>query len=331
MNLENRQPSRTYDWLEDALLTVCRQAFPSEASLRIHSLKTRVHRVSAHRDYEFVLQSPDTEIRLALRLHYGLFSLWGSSDRVKPAREYSAMLHAYQSGVPAPFPYGFTTSDQPFGKPYLLHDPGDGQRWWDIEESLRVIQGETAYGLAEELVKLHYAVAAKHPLIPSVEVCHVMKRLWNQVSSIASDELRRCFEKCRKELQSLKPIPEVMLHGQFDLDHLLLLNGKIRTITDWEHAAFGDPRWDIAHTSLSLQRGRERSLSNQFVSHYVQMAEMQLEHIHLWEGIVALRNWAHSAWLRSLDGKSFQSLAGLQTPLIDQEDWMRERAMNVFY
>ena len=330
MNRENTQKSKTYDWLEDALLTVCRNAFPSEASLRVHSLKRRVNRVCAHRDYEFYLQSPDTEIRLALRLHCGLFSIWGTADRIKPAREYSASLHAYQSGVSATFPYGFTTSDQPFGKPYLLHDPGDGLRWWEIEESLRVVQGETIHYMAEELVKLHYAVSAKHPLIPTVDVHSVMKRIWNRVSNFASDELRKCYEQCLKDLKRVETPLEVMLHGQFDLDHLLLQNGRIRTIIDWEHAVFGDPRWDVAHTSLSLQRGKERSFSNQFVSHYSQLAEMRIEDIGLWEGLTALKNWMLSVWLQSLDEKSFQSIAGVQTPWLDRENEMQERALSQF-
>lgn len=327
---ENIKSNRTYDWLEDALLTVCRNAFPSEASLRVHSLSLRLHRVSAHRDYEFLLQSPDTEIRLALRLHHGLFSLWGAPDRIKPAREYSAMLHAYQSGIPAPFPYGFTTTDLPFGKPYLLHDPGDGQRWWELEESLRLAQGEMVNSLAEELAKLHFTSIPQHPLVPSVDAYSTMKQLWNQIANIASDELKRCFEACRRELPSIDQTPGVMLHGQFDLDHLLVQNGKIRTITDWEHAAFGDPRWDIAYTALSLQRSRERNLANQFISHYAQQTQTSIDNIGFWEGMVALRDWAHSVWLRSLEGKSFYSIVGLQTPLIDREDAMRERAMEQF-
>lgn len=330
VNQENTKNNRTYDWLEDALLTVCRNAFPREASLSVHSLSPRLHRVSAHRDYEFVLQSPDTEIRLALRLHHGLFSLWGAPDRIKPAREYSAMLHAYQSGIPTQFPYGFTTSEQPFGKPYLLHDPGDGQRWWEMEDSLRLVQGEMIHLLAEELVKLHGAATAHHPLIPDIDAYSVIKQLWNRIAQIASDELKRCFDNCRREIQTIPPLPGVMLHGQFDLDHILIQSGRIRTITDWEHAAFGDPRWDIAYTSLSLQLGRERSLANQFVSQYAQLAELSVEHLGFWEGLVALRDWAHSVWLRSLEGKSFHSIVGLQTPLIDREDIMRERALNQF-
>ena len=311
-------------------MSVCRNAFPNEASLRIHSLKPRVHRVNPHRDYEFFLKSRDTEIRLALRLHYGLFSLWSTADRIKPAREYSAMLHAYQGGSSAPFPYGFTTSDKPFGKPYLLHDPGDGQRWWEIEDSLRQTQAETVKLLAEELAKLHYAVTARHPLIPTVKTDQIVRELMVRLSNKMSDELQRCFDVCRRELSTIEPLPNVLLHGQFDLDHVLIKKGKIRTITDWEHSAIGDPRWDIAHTALSLQLGKDRSLANQFTACYSQFSQISIDSILFWEGLSALRNWAICHWLHSLEEKSYKSIAGLQIPLFNHEDAMRERALQQF-
>ncbi len=330
VNTERNPNPRTYDWLEDALLTVCRNAFSEESSLLVHSLLPRIHRVYPHRDYKFLLQSSDAEIHLVLRLYHGSFSIWSSVDRQKSAREYSALFQSYQVGIPVSFPYGFTTSEIPFGKPYLLQDPGDGQPWWDVEDSLRLIQGEIVHDLAEELAKVHFALRTPPPLIPTVEFHDVMKQLGSRVMGIAGDDLKRCFDRCLHDMEDIEPLPDVLLHGQFDLDHLLLKNGRIRTIMDWEFAAFGDPRWDLAHTCLSLQRGKERSLSNQFIARYSQITGIQVDHLILWEGMVALRNWALSTWLRSLDEKVFLSIAGLQTPLIDREDAMRERALDQF-
>ncbi|MBN2326079.1 MAG: phosphotransferase [Candidatus Omnitrophica bacterium] len=332
MNRENAHSSSSprYDWLEEALLAVCQNAFPSESVLRVHSLTRRMQRIGAHCDYEFILQLTGGEIRLALRLYQGTFSLWGFSDRVKSARAYTAMRRAYKAGVPAPFPYTFTSQRIPFGKPYVLHDPGDGRRWWNVEDSLRPAQGQLVTSMAEELVKLHHAVAPDPDWIPAVEVGGVLYQIWNRIAPIAGDELTRCFEKASRKFQDEEVDARAMLHGQFDLDHLLIKNGVIRTITDWEFAACGDPRWDVAYASLSLQRGRDHSLSNQFVSHYANLSQASLEHLPLWEGLVALRDWALSVWLESLDEKSFQSVAGLQTPLMNKKDVMREHALHVF-
>ncbi|MGC9329800.1 MAG: phosphotransferase family protein [Candidatus Hinthialibacter sp.] len=323
--------SPRYDWLEDALLTVCQNAFPRESVLRVHSLTRRMQRIGAHNDYEFILQLTDAEIRLALRLYQGIFSLWGFSDRAKSTRACRAMSLAYQAGVPAPFPYAFTSQRIPFGKPYVLHDPGDGRRWWDVEDSLRPAQSQLASSMAEELVKLHYTVEPDLQRIPAVKAGGVLQQIWNRISNIADDELTHCFEQALRIFHEEEGQAAAMLHGQFDLDHLLIKNSVIRTITDWEFAAFGDPRWDVAYASLSLQQKGDHSLSNLFVAHYANLSQQPLEHLPLWEGLVALRDWALCVWLESLDKKSFLSIAGLQTPLISKKDVMRNHALQVFH
>jgi len=320
----------TCDWFEDAILSVCHQFFPTEPALTIHSVSPRLNRLPGHRDFDFVCRSPDTEFKVMLRLLQGRLSIWEGIEHEKHQKEFNVMRHAYQAGYPAPFPYGVGGTKRPFGVPFLLQDPGDGCRWWELSHSLRAMQIEVVDSLADQLSLLHQAVPPTHPGLPAVEVETVLKQLWARVAHLQDDDLARCFEGCWNQYEFILPLPFVLLHGAFDLDHVLIQNGKIRTVIEWEHAAAGDPRWDVAHCSITLQRPRDRFLANRFLARYVQNTGTPMESISFWEGLVALRFYALIRWLRSLNRRSFEAVAGRQTHLVDWEDEMRARALQQF-
>ncbi len=321
---------KTYDWLKDAILSSCKKVFTSEPALSVHSLELRSTHHSVHKDYDFTLQSNDMEIRLVLRLHHGIFSIWGDTDHIKTAKEYSATRHAYQYGYPSPFPYRFSPSEKPFGYPYLILDPGDGVPWGEAGENVRILEERAVDSIAGRLAQLHQTVPAKHPLIPKVKISQVLRHLWNRVRWLEDDRLRRCFTGCKQQAASMTRLPSVMLHGLFDIDNVLLLNHQVRSIVNWEHAAFGDPRWDVAYTSLSLQHGNDRSVANQFLARYVQHIEHSLSDINFWEGLVALRGYAQCQWLQSIGNTSIGTVMGKQSKLLEREDFYREKALRQF-
>ncbi len=320
----------TCDWFEDAVLSVCHQFFPTEPALSIHSVSPRLNRFPGHHDFDFICRSPDAEFKVMLRLTQGRLSIWEGIEHEKYQKEYGVMLHAYQAGYPAPFPYGVGVTKRPFGSPYLLMDPGDGSRWWEVNNSLRAVQIEVVDSLADQLALLHQAVSPAHPRVPVIEVGSVLNQLWARVAHLKEDELIRCFEGCWNQCPSISSLPPVLLHGSFDLDHVLIQNGKVRTVIEWEHAAAGDPRWDVAHCSITLQQPRDRFLANRFLARYVQNTGTPMESISFWEGLVALRFYALIRWLRSLDERSFEAVAGRQTNLVAREEEMRARALRQF-
>ncbi len=324
------QGTKSYDWLEDALLSVCRKVFNTEPAMRLRSVLPRLNRIFPHQDYEFHLETPDMELRMILRLYHGLFSIWGGIENLKTSKEYSVLRHVYQNGYPAPFPYSFSTSHQPFGWPYMIMDPGDGIRWWEIGESLRILQEKYVDSLAEQLAKLHLTVPARHPFIPVISAGNCIKQIQTRVQHVGNEELHRCFQGALKQLQHQVEYPDVLLHGGFSLDNVLIQNENVRTVTNWEHAAIGDLRWDVANTSLGLQREKDRSLANRFIARYVQLIGETVKDLNFWEGLTALRCYAQSQWFRTLDEKSFEAIVGLQTDLIDLEDYHRARALEQF-
>lgn len=328
--VETKPTKASYDWLEYALLTVCRKVFPSEAALRVHAIEPRMNRVFPHQDYGFRLECGDTEFRLILRLHQGFFSIWGGTEKVKSAKEFSVMRHIYQQGHSVPFAYAFDTSDYPFGCSYLILDPGDGSRWWEHSESLRTVLHEYVESLAEELARLHTMPAPQNPLIPRVDVYSLLRQIELRIHRLENDELQRCFRGCRRQIQNLAGYTPVLLHGSYEMDNVLIKNNRVRCITNWENTALGDPRWDVAHACLSLQRTGDSTLINRFLSRYVQLTDYPMEDLGFWQGLVSLRSFALSQWLRSLDTRSFEAIIGLQTNLFDHESEYREQALRQF-
>lgn len=320
----------SYDWLETTLSSVCVNAFPSDPSLHAAQIEPRVNRLFPHKEYNFVLESSDTSFRLILRLYQALFSLWSGTEDLKASKEYSVLRHTYKHGIPTAFPYCFSPSLKPFGNPYLIIDAGDGVPWWETEDSLSMHQDRLVDMMAEHLARIHLVVEPKHPLIPSVDVQSVIRNLWYRVKHLGNDELSLAFDVCLHRISVQDDVAPVLLHGCFDLDHVLIQNEKLRTIIHWEHAAIGDPRWDVAYTALSLQNEGDRSLSNRFVAKYVQLTGNPLEDLNVWEGLVALRGFALCHWIQSLDKRSFQAVAGMASDLNSIESKYRRCVLRQF-
>ncbi|MBD3265403.1 phosphotransferase [bacterium] len=314
----------SHDWLESAILNVCQKAFPSEDHLSVDSIAPREESVCPHQDYTFFLRSPDAEFRILLRLHYGFFSFWQGTDDNKSWREFSILRHVYRLGYPAPFAYSFSGSCLPFGRSFVVMDPGDGERWEDFQDSFREVQEKIVDSMAEEMVKLHHSIEPAISILEDVEIQPLFRLLWQRVSGLKDMGLERFFRACEKRIQGLEPLDPVLVHGSMDLRNVLIQNDYVRTVLNWEHAILGDPRWDVAYTKLAIQKETDRSLANRFVESYTNRAGMELHDLDIWEGLVALKMYALAQWLKSLDDRSLFAVAGLRSLLLSWDDFFEE-------
>ncbi|MDX9752539.1 MAG: phosphotransferase [bacterium] len=309
---------------------MCRKAFPSERRLSIDTVVSRTQAATPHQEYSFFMRTEDTDLRILLRLYFGLFSVWGLMDEIKAGKEYAVLRHVYKEGYPAPFSYAFSAAMQPFGRPYLIADPGDGEPWFQFLDSFREVQEKIIASLAGEMVKLHRSIEPRHPLLPIIEIEPLFQRLWARVAGQRDQALKQCLERCLNQMTGLDPLPPVLLHGCLDLDHVLIQTDTIRTVTNWEHAAIGDPRWDVAYTALAVRQAVDRPLAERFVQEYITRSGVSLEHMEKWEAMVALRMYTLCQWVQSLDDKSNRTVTGTHLKFLEQKDFYRERAFSVF-
>ena len=131
-------------------------------------------------------------------------------------------------------------------------------------------------------------------------------------------------------MKQVQPLAPVLLHGALDLNNVLIQQDYIRTIINWEHAAIGDPRWDVAYTSLAIQQKKDKNLANRFVLQYTQQFGLPVDHLELWEGLVALRMYTLSRWLRFMDERSCQTILGLRSNLFEQDEFYKNKLNTIF-
>lgn len=320
----------SHDWLENAILGVCQKAFPSEQALRVDSISLKDDGISPHKDYSFFLHAGDSDFRIHLRLHFALFSIWSGSEDIKASKEYAVLRHVYRQGFPAPFSYSFSATSQPFGHSYVMMDPGDGERWDKFTDSYREVQEKIIDSLATEMNKLHRSIEPKHPLLPVIEVEPFLGRLWGRVTRLLDMDLKHYFSVSLEKIKQIQPLAPVLLHGSLDLNNILIQQDHISTVINWEHAAIGDPRWDVAAASLSIQMKNDKMLANRFVTNYAQQFGLPVDHLDVWEGLVALRMYTLSRWLRFMDERSQQTILGLRSSLFEQEDFYKNKLNSVF-
>lgn len=319
----------SFDWLVDAIQSVCRPAFDQE-TIEILRLEPRQQRISPHVEYDCVVQVSGSEFPLILKLYHGRFSPWFGTDTLKPTHEYSAMRHAYQHGMPVLFPYAHSQSIHPFGRAHLLTHNTDGNYWWELGTGFARTQEHIVDEMAYTLARFHTKVPADHALIPNVFVSDLVEQIERRTLMCGHADVQRWLHTCRGLLEDMEPYPTVLLHGNFALDSVVLRNDTIRAVTRWENAALGDPRWDVATTALDFQVLGNQSLGHRFVSGYVQETGIPMNDLAVWEGLVALRSYVYCLWLRSMDPKTFESIAGLQTDLLDREELYYQKINQVF-
>jgi hypothetical protein len=55
-----------------------------------------------------------------------------------------------------------------------------------------------------------------------------------------------------------------------------------------------------------------------------------VDHLDVWEGLVALRMYTLSRWLHHIDERSRENILGLRTTLFDHEEFYKNKLNAVF-
>lgn len=317
---------QTHDWLRESLRSVCGNAFPHGGEIEASGIVPASPPHCPHLEYRFTLETPGGSLPLLLRLYHGMFSVWGGSDTLKSTREYAALRHAHAHGAPVPFAYCFSPSTQPFGHPYLILDPGDGEFYGGMEEGNRPTANEAAAPMAEQMARQHRDAPARHPLIPTAELNGVIRQIGVRIRRLENRELNRLMESCLERVPAGAGAGPALLHGAPGPEKSQWLHGRLRAVAGWEHAAFGDPRWDIAHALIGLRAAGGREAADIFLSKYAETAGKPPADLEFWEGCAAFRNYALCMWLESLDKTSFHSVAGRNSDLLPDKELYREFA-----
>lgn len=183
--------------------------------------------------------------------------------------EFNVMDAAQTTGVPVPETYWFEDEASPIDRRFFIveHVPGDAPITWSRSwrEQLYDAWDSDDRSLPHQFVD---AAAGVHELDPAeidgvedVSPAEIPAREIERWESIYRDTAlleEPIMEEAFAWLWANQPtVPETTLvHGDFRIGNVLLEDGEITGVLDWEFGRAGDPLFDLAYASLEYYAGK---------------------------------------------------------------------------
>jgi aminoglycoside phosphotransferase (APT) family kinase protein len=140
---------------------------------------------------------------------------------------------------------------------------------------------------AQTLARLHRQRWDTPPDLP-VKPFHLMyNTLAGQVRALNTPVLVSILNWLDARAGRITELPYTVLHGDYTLHNVLAHGTQVVAVHGWEHAATGDPRLDIGHTSAALG-AYGLAFSDQFIEAY-EAAAGPVPDRAFWEVFSALR------------------------------------------
>lgn len=197
-----------------------------------------------------------TEIALRQDVLTGLVDSIGGATRV--ADEWPLLAAAFAAGLPVAEPIWLEPAETTLGPPLMItrklpgSAPGD---WRGFYEPTDRRTAAAAKQLAHELGRLH-SLDVEALDLPGYPAAPARDRLLREIdyrwSKWQQDTLQPypvidcAFERLRRECQSGLGGP-ALVHGDVLPHNLLVEDGRLTALLDWEFAHIGDPAEDLAY------------------------------------------------------------------------------------
>jgi aminoglycoside phosphotransferase (APT) family kinase protein len=202
-----------------------------------------------------------TEIALRQDVLTGLVDSIGGATRV--ADEWPVLAAAFAAGLPVAEPIWLEPAETTLGPPLLItrklpgSAPGD---WRGFYEPIDRRTAAAAMQLARELGRLH-SLDVRALDLPGYPAAPAQDRLLREIdyrwSKWQQDTLQPypvidcAFARLRRECQSGLGGP-ALVHGDVLPHNLLVDDGRLTGLLDWEFAHIGDPAEDLAYCRAAV-------------------------------------------------------------------------------
>ena len=275
------------------LQLLCRRSFPERLEQRISQVQSIGEGRRPQVSFSLAWREgrrPRVEL-LVLRRYADRWTWWSVQDEHKAEREWEVGCWLYAQGLPVPAMYASGTADQ---APYLLtaRPPGRSHPFTgpaDLEAYV-----ERAARLLSQLHRL-VPPAAVRRLLPEVQARGEIARLSSLARACGDDGLVEALDELAR--QEMEEYPPCVLHGDLQVDRVRIDARGITAILDWEVAALGDPRWDLARVGVELHRQEAHLLAERFYSSYEEQSHLSTQGMTYWETLASVQQWTLLAWL----------------------------------
>lgn len=167
-------------------------------------------------------------------------------DPAGMAREAECFRACARAGVPVPALVAHGDGSDGVGSPYLLMERLDGETLPHRllrEDRWAAVRPKLVHQFGEILGRIHAIAPAE--LSRLEEHGDPLSRLRESHAALGED--RPAMELIFRRLDQTRPaaVPPTLVHGDFRNGNLLIDDGGVRAVLDWELAHIGDPREDL--------------------------------------------------------------------------------------
>jgi len=183
--------------------------------------------------------------------------------------EYNIMAAAQLAPVPTPDMYWFENDVEAFGRRFFVmeHLPGNAPVTWNREQRTSLYDEWDAPNrtLPEQFVD---AAVGVHTLsasevsgiesVPNEEVVDRELNRWEQLYRETKFAPEPALEEALRWFRANKPtIPETtVIHGDFRIGNMIINDGQLTGLLDWELSRCGDPMFDLGYASTRYFAGK---------------------------------------------------------------------------
>lgn len=314
----------------EELTALCQRVFPDRPAQQLEAffpIKSRQHEVVA---FQLRWTAPDESITgetLIARRYISTISWWRREDHGKAQREATIYQWLETQGFPAPRVYAREIG--------ILGDIGlysmiPGHDWSIFHKPFSEVIRPLAGHFARFLARLHSFDPPEEvrSVVPHVTLPSALANLTAIAQQLDLDELRQIVDQLMMYAFTTPETPPVLLHGDYHFSNVLLLEeGWISGIVDWEYAALGDPRWDVANAYMQLVDFDAAHAAEMFLETYLRYSQRQFEGPPIYNVITPLQQWAVSEWLLQQQKEGIEADYGLADSMINLRDVHRNRSL----
>ena len=277
-----------------ALLT--NMAIPTDADRSIGVSQARTH---VAWDYDTIAYTSvwpaGQELPLILRSYYSRLTYWQIEDLKKPEKVWAVLRRLRLDGFPCPRPL----AQGMFGQtPYLIWLSPPGELWPAADDDFSARAKPLIPHLADLLARLHaldHNGLNNEPLYQATVAGTLVRMLlWGR--EMQNEELRQMIARLKPPVAQLQSWYPRLIHGEAHLGNVMVQDGRIIALCNWEHAAIGDPRWDVMTAAYWL-RQRDPELADQLVNWYETLTGRVITERLFWYALISVRLWAVKSWL----------------------------------
>lgn len=209
--------------------------------------------------------------------------------------EYALMTKLYQAGVPVAEPLLLESDGSVFGQPFMVSRRLEGKAAGMILDAVGASEAE-AFALAEALGRLHSVPLNQIVDSPPTDLPQVVEEsrrgiedMWRRSARIASIAVELGHVWIRERVHELAGQQPVMVHGDASLHNILVHEGRLSGLLDWEFAHIGHPAEDLAYCRPAVERVADWDA---FMKHYLKHGgrEVSERELNFFGAFCQLRN-----------------------------------------